>query len=145
MLFNSIAEISCRIKSATRSERFPSIPTPFLRSRGSNRKDLNLFFYDFGKIHLFNKVNDLVEARIDESAIISNGAEPDLGSLPEVIVSNLGDGHIEPSPDPINQFPDDMTLFLQRMVFRNPKVELTNSNHHLLSPIPPLSEEDQPS
>jgi hypothetical protein len=97
----------------------------------SECNDLNLFLNHIRKVHLLDKVNNLIEARVDEPAIIPYGADPDLGPLPEVVIPHLRDGNIEPVPDAVDQFSENMTLFLQRMIFRNPKVELTNAYHHL--------------
>jgi hypothetical protein len=65
------------------------------------------------------------------SSVISNRAEAHLCPLPKVIVSNLCNRYIKTMPYPINQFPEHMSLFFQRMIFRNPKVEFTYPDHHL--------------
>src|SRR3990172_5746365 len=63
--------------------------------------------------------------------IVAHRADPDLGSLPEVIISHFGDGHIELMSYPIDHLPDHMALSLQRMIFRNSKIQLTNPHDHI--------------
>jgi hypothetical protein len=53
------------------------------------------------------------------SAIVTHGANSDLGPLPEIVISHFGDGHIELMPYSIDYLPDHMTLSFQGMIFRN--------------------------
>jgi hypothetical protein len=85
--------------------------TPPLLSRGTSYGDDFHFSVDhLNEIHLFDKVHDLIQTGIDVPTVISHGAYTDLGSLPEVIISNFGDGHIEPMPHAVKQFSDHMAL-----------------------------------
>jgi hypothetical protein len=88
------------------------------------------------KVHLLDKVNYFIQTRIDVPPIISNRAETNLGPLPKIIIPDFRDGHIKTVPYPIDQFSEHVSLFFQRMIFWNPKVELANSDHHLLPPFP---------
>ena len=91
-LFNALICRIFLILANTIHAGFPSIPLS-ISCRGppttSDRDNLNLFFDHFRKIHLFNEVNDLVEARIDEPPVIPDGADTDLGPLPEVIIADF--------------------------------------------------------
>src|SRR5512139_1139572 len=96
---SSISEISRWIKSATRTERFPSVmpPSPHpscSRDEPSEGQNLDLRMDHLDDVHLLDKIDNLVEARIDVSPVISHRTDPDLGSLPEIVVPHFGDGHI---------------------------------------------------
>jgi hypothetical protein len=86
------------------------------------------------KLHFLNEIDDFVQTGIDVSAIIAHRTDTDLCSLPKVIISDLGDGHVKPVLHSINQFSDHVTLSFQGMILSNPKVELANPNHHLAPP-----------
>jgi hypothetical protein len=101
----SIWEISFWIKSATFSERFPSMQTFFGidsfnprfiplfnqgRKRGGlYRDDFDFCMHHFDQVHLLDKVDDFIQTGVDMSSIVPHGAETNLCPLPEVIVPNL--------------------------------------------------------
>ena len=85
--------------------------------------------------HLFDEVDHLVQTGVDMPPVIAHRADSDLGPLPEILIPDLRDGHIESMSDPVDHFSEDMTLSLERMILRNPKVKLANSNDHPL-PLP---------
>ena len=66
-------------------------------------------------------------------AVIAHGTDPDLGPLPQVMISYLRDRHIEARLHPVDQFSEDMSFPFKRVVFRDPKVQLANSYDHLIS------------
>jgi hypothetical protein len=45
--------------------------------------------HHLGEVHLLNKVNDLIQTRIDMSSIIPHGAETNLCPLPQVIIPDF--------------------------------------------------------
>jgi hypothetical protein len=80
--------------------------------------------------HLFDEVDHLVQTGIDMPPVIAHRADSDLGPLPEILIPDLRDGDIESMPDPIDHLSKDMTLSFERMILRNPKIKLANSNNH---------------
>jgi len=64
------------------------------------------------------------------SSVVADRADPDLGSLPQIIVSYLRDGDIEPVSYPVGQLPKDVALSFQRMVLWNADIELTDTDNH---------------
>jgi len=75
------------------------------------------------------------------SSIVADRADPDLGSLPQIIVSYLRDGHIESVSHSVGELPKDVTLSFQGMVFWNANIELTHTddhNHLSFLPLPKL-------
>jgi hypothetical protein len=83
------------------------------------------------QIHLFYKIDHFIQTRIDVAPIISHRTEANLCPLPKVIISYFRDRHIKSMSYPIDQFPNHMSLSLQGMIFRNPKVKVANSDDHL--------------
>jgi hypothetical protein len=63
------------------------------------------------KVHLFDEVNHLIQARIDMSPVIPDRTESDLRPLPKIIIADLRDSHIKPMFYPIDQFPEHMSFF----------------------------------
>ena len=98
------------VKAVARSVQSFSLSSlpPFM----SEGNDLDLFLNHIRKVHLFDEVNDLVEARVDKPSIVTHRADTDLRPLPEIIVTDLRDGHVEPVSDPIDHLPKDVTFFL---------------------------------
>jgi len=92
---------------------------------------------NFHQVHLLDEVDYLIETRIDVPAIIAHRTDTDLGPLPKVIVTHLRDGHVEPIPHTVHQLSEHMALALQRVIFWNPNVQLTDPNHHRFTPLDP--------
>jgi hypothetical protein len=85
----------------------------------------------FNELHLFDEVNHMVQAGIDMPPVISNGADPYLCPLPEVLIPHLRDGHIESVFYPVDHLFENLTLAFQGMILWNSKVKQAYSNDHL--------------
>ncbi len=83
-------------------------------------------------IFLFNKIDHLIQTRVDMPAIVSHRTDSDLCPLPEVVIPDFRDGHIKPVSHPVDQLPDYVPLPFQRVILRNSHVQLTDPYNHLL-------------
>jgi hypothetical protein len=123
---------ACRLAGA-------SSPSPFLWPQYSYREDFHFRMNHLPELHLFDEVDHLVQAGIDMSPVIAHGTDAELGHLPEVLVSDLRNGHIEPMPHPVDYLPEDMAFPLERMIFRDTKVNPADSNNHAFLPRPSMA------
>jgi len=74
---------------------------------------LNLGLYNLGTVYAFDEVNNFIKGSIDESTLIADHAEAYLSTLPEIVVTHFGNGHIKAVLDPVYNLLDDPPLFLE--------------------------------
>jgi hypothetical protein len=78
----------------------------------------------------FHESEHSLQQRVERFLVGSNGGNPELGSLKQIVVSHLGRGHFELVADPALEALDDHPLLLQAAATRKVQIEESVRNHH---------------
>jgi len=82
-------------------------------------EELDIGFADLSQVQIFDETDSRLQSAINVGLVCANLAETKLGFLPEVVLTTLGNRHVELVTDPIFDFPQDGALFLERVTLVN--------------------------
>ena len=99
-------------------------------------KDLDFRVNDLHNVHPFNKIQDLIQTRVDVPGVVANDAETHQGTLPKIIISNLRDRYVVSILYPVDNPAKNLSLAFQRVVPRDTQIDLADSYNHIRYSLP---------
>ncbi len=85
---------------------------------------------EWGELHLFDGIEDLVDERLDKRCFIADNGEGDEATLVSIEVSYFGDGYVEFMANAIGEASDDVSFAFEGSVTLEGDLELAETNDH---------------
>ena len=100
------------------------------RRQGADSEDLQIPGDDADGGLLLDEILHLLELVVDVAPLVGDHDHAKAGPVPEIEMIGLGDGDVEPSPDPLDEAPHDPPLVLEGEGLGNLQGDLKGSYEH---------------
>src|SRR5215213_1563578 len=94
-------------------------------------QELDLFPPDLGEMQVLDKADSRLQRATDVTLVIPNLTQSELGFLPKVLITALGNRHIKFVADAGLDLPQYRAFFFQRVTLIKVQREPQDPDHHL--------------